>query len=202
VYQRGLKLVIAITLPMSVGAVVLADPIITLLYGSQFHPAAKALALLAPTIALFPIASLSSQLFFAQGRRPTVALVYAVVAVENILLNLILIPRYSYNGAAAGTSISEVVVTVALIVLAAKMRGKLELRRLLVGPALASAAAGGVMLALHHHLWPALGLGIASYFAVLLAYERVAFPDDFSVVQVLVAQLRARFTRTPVAGQV
>jgi O-antigen/teichoic acid export membrane protein len=201
VYQRGLKLVIAITLPMSIGAAVLAGPIISLLYGAQYHPAAKALVLLAPTIALFPIASLSSQLFFAQGRRPTVALVYAAVAVENILVNLILIPRYSYNGAAVGTSISEVLVTVALIWLARGMRGKLELRRMLVGPALGSVAAGAVMLALHAHLIAAVAFGVAAYFAVLFAYERIAFPDDFSVVQVLVGQLRARLARAPAQGE-
>jgi O-antigen/teichoic acid export membrane protein len=202
VFQRGLKLVIAITLPMSVGAVVLAEPIITLLYGAKYKPGAEALALLAPTIALFPVASLTSQLFFAQGRRPTVAFVYAIVAVENIVLNLFLIPRYSFNGAAVGTSISEVLVTVALIVLAGGMRGKLELRRMLVGPILASAAAGVVMMVFRHHLLPAVSLGIAAYLAVLLAYERVAFPDDFSVVQVLFAQARARFGRTPATSEV
>ena len=91
-YQRGLKLVIAITLPVAVGAIILAGPIISLLYGSQYHAAALALALLAPTIALFPISALSSQLFFAQGSRPTVAIVYAIVVVENVALNLVLIP--------------------------------------------------------------------------------------------------------------
>jgi hypothetical protein len=35
---------------------------------------------------------------------------------------------------------------------------------------------------------------------VLLAYERAAFPDDFSVVQVLVAHLRTRLGRTPAPG--
>jgi O-antigen/teichoic acid export membrane protein len=200
VFQRGLKLVLAITLPMSVGAIVLAEPLISLLYGSQYHGASEALALLAPTIALFPLAQLSSQLFFAQGRRPTVAWVYAIVAVENILLNLILIPRYSFNGAAAGTTISQVLVTVALIVLAGKMRGKLELRRIVVGPALASAVAGVAMLLFHSSLIAAVPLGVAAYFVVLLAYERAAFPDDFSVVQVLVAHLRTRLGRTPAPG--
>jgi O-antigen/teichoic acid export membrane protein len=202
VYQRGLKLVVAITLPMSVGAIVLAGPIISLLYGSQYHGAAKALQLLAPTIALFPVTSLTSQLFFVQERRPTVALVYGLAAVELVLLNLYLIPHYSYRGAAAGATITEALVTVTLMTLAGRLRGKLELRRVLVGPALGSAAAAAVMLTLHHHLLPAVAGGIFVYFAVLLGYERVAFPDDFSVVQVLLTQLRTRVARTPATGEV
>jgi hypothetical protein len=94
-----------------------------------------------------------------------------------------------------------VLVTVALIWLARGMRGKLELRRMLVGPAIGSVAAGAVMLALHAHLIAAVAFGVAAYFAVLFAYERVAFPDDFSVVQVLVGQLRARLARAPAQGE-
>jgi O-antigen/teichoic acid export membrane protein len=202
VYQRGLKLVNAITLPVAVGAVVLAGPIISLLYGGQYHRAAAALALLAPTVALFPISALSAQLFFAQGRRPTVAIVYALVGLENIVLNLFLIPRFSLLGAAAGTSISELLAAGALIILAGELHGRLDFRRMLAGPVLGSASAGAVMFLLNHKLPVALPLAIIAYFAVLLAYERIAFPDDFSVLHVLVSQMRSRIAGPAASGRV
>lgn len=192
VYQRGLKLVIAITLPVAVGAVVLADPVISLIYGDQYHDAAKALALLAPTIALFPISALSSQLFFAQGRRPTVAIVYAVVAVENILLNLYLIPRFSLDGAAVGTSISELLVAGLLITLAGDLRGRLQIRRMLAGAVLGSVAAGGLLLLLSDAPLVAVPVAAVAYFVLLLGHERLAFPEDFSVLHALITQLRSR----------
>jgi O-antigen/teichoic acid export membrane protein len=201
VFQRGLKLLLAITLPASVGAIVLAHPLVQLVWGGQFHKAGQALALLAPTIPLFAIASLSAQLFFVQGRRPTVALVYALVAVENVVANLVLIPRYSLLGAAVGTSISELLVAGALLVLAGKLRGRLELRRMLAGPVLGSATAGLLMFVLRHHLSAAVPIGVIAYLVVLFGYERVAFPDDFSVAQIAFAQARARLGRAPVAGQ-
>jgi O-antigen/teichoic acid export membrane protein len=197
VYQRGLKLLIAITLPVAVGAVVLATPIVSLVYGSQYHRASVALALLAATIWLFPVASLSSQLFFTQGRRSTVAIVYALVAVENIALNLWLIPAFSLRGAAAGTSISELLVAGALIFLAGDLRGRLQLRRMLAGPVLATAAAGVLMFVLRHKLAAAVPVGILAYLLTLFSYERVAFPDDFSVARTAVDQIRARFARAP-----
>jgi O-antigen/teichoic acid export membrane protein len=202
VYQRALKLLLAITLPVSVGAIVLAHPLVSLVWGSEFHKAGDALALLAPTIPLFAIASLTAQLFFAQGRRPTVAIVYAVVAVENIAANLILIPRFSLLGAAPGTSASELLVAGALIALAGRWGGRLELRRMLGGPVLASAAAGTLMFTLRHHLAAAVALGVAVYFLVLFSWERVAFPDDFSVARIAAEQLRSRFARPPAAEQV
>lgn len=200
VYQRGLKLVIAITLPVAVGAIVLAKPIISLLYGHQYRAAATALVLLAPTIALFPVSSLSSQLFFAQQRRPTVALVYTIVGVENIALNFLLIPRFSLDGAAAGTSISELLVAGLLIVLAGELHGRLQFRRILLGPALASAGAGLALVLLHSR--PLIGAPLAAivYLIVLLGHERMAFPEDFSVIHALVAQLRSRFVAPATTG--
>jgi O-antigen/teichoic acid export membrane protein len=200
VYQRGLKLVIAITLPVAVGAVVLAAPVISLVYGPNYAPAAKALALLAPTIALFPISALSSQLFFAQGRRPTVAIVYALVALENIALNLVIIPRYSLQGAAAGTSISELLVAGSLITLAGDLHGRLDVRRMLAGTVLGSAAAGAVLLVLVHHPLMGVPLAVVAYVAILLGHERLAFPEDFSVAHIFLAQIRARLARPATSG--
>jgi O-antigen/teichoic acid export membrane protein len=170
-------------------------------YGGQYHRSAAALALLAPTVALFPIAALSNQLFFAQGRRPTVAIVYALVAAENIALNLVLIPRFSLLGAAAGTSISEVLAAGALIILAGELHGRLDFRRMLAGPVLASAGAGVLMVLLHHKLAVAMPLAVGAYFALLLGYERIAFPEDFSVLHVLVTQLRSRLARPAASGR-
>jgi O-antigen/teichoic acid export membrane protein len=200
VYQRGLKLVIAITLPVAVGAMLLAKPIISLLYGEQYRAAATALVLLAPTIALFPISSLSSQLFFVQQRRPTVALVYAIVGVENIALNLVLIPHFSLRGAAAGTSISELLVAGLLIALAGKLHGKLQVRRVLSGPMLGSAGAGVLLALLHSRPLVAVPLAAIVYPTVLLGYERVAFPEDFSVIHALLMQLRSRFVAPAATG--
>lgn len=200
VFQRGLKLLIAITLPVTIGAAVLADPIIALVWGKQFHRAGVALALLAPTIVLFAVAAIAAQLYFAQGRRPTVAIVYAVVGVENIVVNLFMIPRYSLLGAAAGTSVSEVLVAAALIALAGELYGRLELRRMLAGPVLASVVSGVLMFLLRHSLVAAVPIGVIAYLAMLFSYERVAFPDDFSVARIAAEQLRARFARTPAAG--
>lgn len=189
VYGRSLKLVLAVTLPMAVGAAVLAGPLVSLLFGAGYHPAAKALLLLAPTIVLYPISAMSADLFYSQGVQRVVAITYGVVLVENVIANLFLIPRFSFNGAAVGTSVSELLVAASLLVLSRPLHGALEIQRIVLGPLAAAAAAGGVMAALHQQLGAAIVVGGAVYCALLVAVERVAFPDDFAVLRAFLARV-------------
>jgi O-antigen/teichoic acid export membrane protein len=192
VFQRALKLVLAITVPTAVGAAILSGPIVSLLYGAEFHKAAGALTLLALTITLAPVSALTSQLLYAQGAGRVVGLTYAAVFVENVVVNLILIPRYSLNGAAAGTSISEVLVSAALLFSARSFCGRLELRRMLAGSLLGSLAAAGVMVTFHSRLAIAIPVAIVVYLTVFLAHERLAFPDDFGVARSFLARVAHR----------
>jgi len=189
VYQRALKLVLAITVPMAVGMAILAGPIITLLYGSQYHHAATALVLLAPTITLFPVSSLSSQLLYAQNVRRIVGITYGVVFLENVALNLILIPLLSLKGAAIGTSISEILVAGTLLYRSRSLHGRLQIRRILAGVTLGSGAVGVIALVFHGHLDLAIPLAIIAYLAIFLGHERLAFPEDFAVVRHFASRL-------------
>ena len=57
---------------------------------------------------MFPIAYVTGHLLVSQDRPFAMTFVYAIVTVENVLANLVLIPAFSLNGAAIGTSLSEV----------------------------------------------------------------------------------------------
>ena len=198
VYQRALKLVLAITLPTALAAAVLAVPIVALLYGPQYHQASGALVLLAPTITLAPVSALTGQLLYAQDSRKIVPAVYFAVFAENVLFNLVLIPRYSLDGAAVGTSISELLVATTLLLFARRLRGPLEVRRLLTGTVLGSAAATVTMLLLAPRLALAIPAGIGIYLAVFLPVERLAFPQDFDVIRSFTHALRHKGVRSPV----
>ncbi len=189
VFQRGLKLALAITLPMAAGAAILAAPIISLLYGAEYHRSAEALVLLAPTITLAPASALTAQLLYAQGTRYIVGLTYAAVFLENVVGNLIFIPRYSLYGAAAGTSVSELLVAGTLFYFARGLRGRTERRRLLASALWASLAASAVMAVLHARLAFAIPAGIVGYLTVFLLHERVAFREDFEVLRTFLLSL-------------
>ena len=76
-FERSLKLVVALTLPFAVGAAVLGHSLVDILYGSQYEASADALVLLAPAIALYPLAYLASYLLVSQDRQRVLVPVYA-----------------------------------------------------------------------------------------------------------------------------
>jgi O-antigen/teichoic acid export membrane protein len=193
IWQRSLKLVVALTLPIATGAAILAQPVITTLYGNEYQAGATALALLAPMIALYPVAFLCGAVIISSNQEWVLPKMYAAVAAENILANLVLIPWLSLRGAALGTSISQVILTAWLVVHARRsIEEKLDWRRLLIGPVGASAAAGAVMAAAHSMLVLAIPAAAIVFVAVLVAVERATYPQDARVLIDFVARRLGR----------
>lgn len=195
VWQRSLKLVIALTLPVAAGTAILARPVITTFYGEDYAAAAPALALLGPMIALYPLAFLCGAVIISSDREWVLPKMYAVVAAENILANFVLIPWLSLKGAALGTSISQVILTIWLLAHARRtIQEKIDWKRLLIGPAAATAAAGLVMAAIGSPVAFAVGAGAVTFVALLALIERAAYPQDVRVVVDFVAR---RLGRSP-----
>ena len=177
VYERSLKLVVALTLPLAAGACVLSGPLVRLVFGAEYAEAGDALALLAPAIALYPISYVAGYLLVSQDRALTLTVTYALVAAENVLLNFVLIPWLSLEGAALGTSISELLAASILVAGSVRATGRPAWRRVLAGPALASALAAVPMVWLREEVVVAAA-GALVYLVVLVAFERAVFPQD------------------------
>lgn len=191
-FDRSLKLVVALTLPLAAGALVLADPLIQALFGAGYDQAPRALQLLAPTIALYPVSYLAGYLLISQNRQRVLTFVYGIAALENIVLNLVLIPWLSLDGAAIGTSVSQLLVTVALVAYAQRVAGRPEWTRVAGGPVVATLAASLAMFLLRDSLGAAIAAGVVIYAAVLFVFERLVFPDDARAVAELLPRLLRR----------
>lgn len=104
--EKYLRFLLALSLPMGVGGMLLARPVITLLAGPQFADAAPVLAILiwAP-VALF-IYIVANSLVISQLTRFAVMITGANVAI-NIIGNILLLPVIGIKGAAIMTVVSE-----------------------------------------------------------------------------------------------
>ncbi|HWG10383.1 MAG TPA: flippase [Rhodanobacteraceae bacterium] len=97
-----------ITLPFALLLIVLAHPLIRFFYGDRFVDGATALQILAAA-QFFTIASGPVGIILNMTRHAGVsAKAFALGALLNILLNVLLIPRFGYTGAATATAISIV----------------------------------------------------------------------------------------------
>ena len=188
VFQRGLKLAIALTLPLAAGAFVLAAPLIELLYGSSYERADEALRLLTPAIALYPICYVTGYLLVSQDRQRVLTWTYGIVALENVVANLVLIPWLSLRGAALSTSISQLLVTIGLVVFAQRAVGTIRWSRIASGPLLATLLAAVVMALLRDELAVAILAGTAVYLVALVLFERMLFPDDARAVLAMLSR--------------
>ena len=97
-----------------------ADPVLVALYGDRFGAAADAARLQVVGAGLAMLTLLGLNVLMAMGRHRLYPLVGLVGLVVNVVLNLVLIPRASFEGAAVAGVVTDVLVCVVIWVLVAK----------------------------------------------------------------------------------
>lgn len=99
IFEKAMFLLIITSIPIAVGIATIADKVILLLYTSQYQPSILALQIMIfGIIALFlnyPVGSLLN----ACDRQTTNTANMGIIMILNVILNLILIPRYQQVGA-------------------------------------------------------------------------------------------------------
>ena len=106
-YHAALAQVFAVGLPVAVGGMLLAGPIVALLYGPDYAPANLPFALLVWSIPLCLARDVPIMALLAEGRERAVFRLTAAAALASLLLNLTLIPRFGLLGAALATILTE-----------------------------------------------------------------------------------------------
>jgi O-antigen/teichoic acid export membrane protein len=106
-YFRSVKLMVFLGLPLAVGGSLLAEPIIVALYGRDYAPSALPFAILIWDTPLLMYTAFCGQLLQAILREGQATRIYALEAVINIGLNLLMIPRYGLVAASFITVATE-----------------------------------------------------------------------------------------------
>jgi putative peptidoglycan lipid II flippase len=111
----ALRLTIVLNVPATIGLVVLARPIVSLLLErGRFGPddtAATAAALIcyAPGLVAYAVVKIASPTFYALRDARTPVIVSAIAVGLNIVLNLLLVREMGFTGLALGTTIAAIV---------------------------------------------------------------------------------------------
>jgi len=192
-YEAALKALVVIFLPIGAFLVLFGGPFISLVYGDAFDEAENAVRLLGAAAALYPISYLSGYVLVSQDRQRLIPWITGAVAAENVVLNLLVIPHYSYDGAAAVTSLSELTHATAFLVVAMTVTGPVSPSRIGTGAAAGVAAMLAVALLAGSNLAGA-AVAVALYPLVVLGVERLRHPDD---VRAITALVRARTSGGP-----
>lgn len=184
-FRRALLLLLVAGTAVALEFGAFAAPIVRLLYGQHYVVGAPA----ATGLVLAEVLTFFSDLCFvalvAMGRNLPYVLAAGAGAVANVAVNLVLIARWSYNGASVATLITEALV---LLILAGVLwrkgpAGEWLPRRGMVKVGVAGAAMAAVAFSLRGHVpWELAAAGAASVFLLVLHVTRVGGPGGLRVL--------------------
>jgi O-antigen/teichoic acid export membrane protein len=177
-YERSLKALTALLLPLAVAFAVLARPVVELLFGSSYAEAVLPLRLLSATIVLYGINYLASTFFIARDRPGDWTRLLCLVVAENVLLNILLIPRYGANATAFNAALSGLLLAAMGIWSARRLVGAIRFSCSLASPLVGGTAMVATMLPLVSKPVVSLVVGGLAYVLCFAAAERFLFPAD------------------------
>jgi putative peptidoglycan lipid II flippase len=213
---NGLAMMFALNLPATAGLIVLARPIIAVLFErgafTAVDTAATAAALVCYAVGLtgYSVVKIATPAFYALGESRTPVLVTVGTVLVNVALNVVLVQRIGYLGLPAGTSIAALLNALTLVVLLRRRIGGLEGARVaaaVVRASIATLAMSAVAYGLNRGLMAVLpdatlfaqitrlGLTITGSVVALAAAARMVGLREFTDVA-HAAWLRVRRNRS------
>ena len=194
-----LQIVMALSLPVCVGVVLISNHLIAFLYGPEFSQSAPVMALLALSVPPMYLNIMVNQVLIARHQQMLWTKAMAVACVINPLFNLALIPYFQRTdgngaiGAAVGLLLTEVVLAVIGIAVTRDSFNRALLER--IGrAAIATAGMGVAVLAARRFgLAPAILAGLVVY-PMLAIGLRILSREELDQMLDLVRSRRSRRT--------
>ncbi len=189
VYERVLRYLMLVALPIAVGGFIVAAPLIGLLFGADYAPAAPLFAILIWVLPLMFLSEFLGYVVVIAGREALVARAIIVSSSVNVVANLIFIPIYGVLAAAIITVITEAVLVVQYVWLMRDLLGRMQWGAFVRSALAVAAMAALVYLTRDLPVLATITLGGALYGGLLLAM-RVIGPDEAAFVRGMLAARR------------
>ena len=182
--------------------VLCADQIVGILYSAdRYAPAANALRLLGPGLLLLYLNSVIGYALFALGREKRLLLMATAFAFFNVGANLIAIPRFAQDGAAAVTTLTELGLLAWTIRITPRDLLTGESLRAVAKPVLAAVAAAlVVMLSGANTIFSIAPLALVVYGASIVLLRAIG-PTELHAIAALIGTGRGERAAVEPVGQ-
>lgn len=164
-YEKSFKYLLIIGLPMAIGITLLADKIIFLCYGQDFKNSIIVLQILAWDVFLVYIYGSLSTTLVSIDKQNQIAIATGLSAIINVALNLILIPPFSYVGAAVATVVTETALFGFYFYFSSKYIYRLPIHKIIISPLTSSA-----IMALFIHFCSGINLAVLIVAAAMIYF--------------------------------
>ncbi|MFZ0747489.1 MAG: polysaccharide biosynthesis C-terminal domain-containing protein [Terracidiphilus sp.] len=121
IYQRSMRYLQMLMVPIFVWAMPLTPGLLVFVYGREFAPAGTVVQVLLGTLLITLTIAFGSNVIYTMERQAHFVRVMILVAAVNILLDLLLVPRYGALGAAFANGLSQAFAVCGLIMIVQKV---------------------------------------------------------------------------------
>lgn len=101
--EKTLATIFFAAVPIVIGGIILANPLLVFVYGDQYHNATHTFQILIITILFTFPSTLLNNLIFIHDKQKKLTLFATIAALANIILNVALVPSLGIKGAAIAT---------------------------------------------------------------------------------------------------
>lgn len=181
-YQKSVKYLIILGLPVAVGTTLLANEIINLIYGQGFSNSIIPLQILIWSIPFIFLTSIFKTFFISTNKQKLLLKIIIISMIFSIILNLILIPKFSYIGASWATVLTELLSATLCFYFLSRYLIKIKLKKLIFKPLIACTIMAIFIISVKVSIFLVIPFSIIIYFLCLLLLK--TFDDeDFTLLR-------------------
>ena len=191
-----LRYMLFLGLPIAIGVTLLSKEIILLVFGNQFMPAILLLQILSWIVPIRFCGHILGTALSASDNQNVRAWATGLSAILNIVLNMILIPRYSYNGAAFASVITSGFLVVFYYYLIKKEFCHVAFRNIVVLPIKSSVIMGAVVYFMKDiNVFGVVAVGAVTYLGCLILFKGIN-EDDYRMLKSMFSNKREPVNRS------
>ena len=185
-YEKSFKYLLILGLPVALGISLISDRIILLFYGEQFINSIFVLRILAWDVLLIFLCKCLAFLLVSTDKQNQMAIIVGLVALINVILNLFLIPIFSFVGAAMATIVAECFLLFTYMYLTHRSVIKISIHKIILKPVVACAAMGFFVFQFREiNLLILVIISAVIYFGLLYLLKGIS-DDDISLFKRLI----------------
>lgn len=185
--QKSFDFMVILAIPLTIGAQFTATEIITLIAGEEYSGGGLPLQLLIISISLLFISCIFSHIIIAIEKQKKVIALYAITTVTSLIFYLILIPKFSYLGAAIVTIYSNILILIGSIYYVKKLTNFTPKLKITFKSLLASLGMAIFMYIIPRNLYQngitlliIITLAVLIYFILLYLFKGIS-KDDLKI---------------------
>ena len=177
-YKKSFKYLFIVGLPIAVGTTILAHKIILFIYKSGFTHSMIALQILIWAIPIIFLTYMFGTMLASINKQLLALKINFLCMILNIMINLILIPRYSYIGASIATVITTLLSFILFFRFLSKFIYKIQIHKYILKPIMASTIMGLFIFSFAKtNLFLLICISIVIYFGVLILLKTFSKKD-------------------------